>query len=580
MRRPSAAAGVARSQQIANANERLANRRSALRILNGVVGQLGRSILRVEVKDPKAESCNKLFRFLARRELDPAMAATCRDVIVLYVDNGGKLPENVSLSTAGVGLVSAEDATAPVPRHKVLKSSFCLDSRSFMLTCNSTTFTPDTWSEFKAWVEEFARAQGARAWAACLEESLEASAAHFAVPGGKRHHLHAYFIWVDDLGLSLKSLDVLQFQGVRPRVDVCKGPGSSANIGQPRRAALHGLWYVTVMKEGKVYCATNFHPWQNYTPSAQWLQSLYDSKKLSHRAFLDLSAKFRTGHAKRKRDVDTITRQELEAAVDEHVAAELVALESQDALQPFNHYPEVAGFVESFGRPQRRRPVLLLVGGTNVGKSLLGAEVLRQVGEVLQVPSSVEVTVEDDDAFDLSGFDHRQHAGVLLDGVGDALSLWRHREVLQGRPKNCRGGRSATMVYSYPFTLARRAVVATMDLTAKNLHLLRTNHWLKDSRNVLCLELVAPAFIPIGAAATVLPPTSRADTLAAWSVHEVAVFYEGRDAVGVAKVFQQNAVNGSDLASFATWQALKAELCMTPFAAKKALALRDAFLSG
>lgn len=238
--------------------------------------------------------------------------------------------------------------------------------------------------------------------------------------------------------------------------------------------------------------------------------------------------------------------------------------------------------MQPFRKPRRRRPVLLLVGGTNAGKSLLGADVLREVGEILRVPSYVEVTVEDDDNFDLSGLDHRQHAGVLLDGIGDTLTLWRHREVLQGRPKKCRGGRSATMMYSYPFTLARRAVVASMDLTAKNLHLLRTNYWLKDARNVVCLELNAPAFAPAGAAAAaaVTPPTSRADTLAAWTVHEVAVFYEGRDAAGIATVFQQNAVSGSDLASFATWQVLEAELRMTPFAAKKALTLRDAFLSG
>ena len=50
------------------------------------------------------------------------------------------------------------------------------------------------------------------------------------------------------------------------------------------------------------------------------------------------------------------------------------------------------------------------------------------------------------------------------------------------------------MVYSYPFTLARRAVVATCDLTAKNLHLLETSHWLRDRRNVRVLRLTSPAF--------------------------------------------------------------------------------------
>ena len=57
--------------------------------------------------------------------------------------------------------------------------------------------------------------------------------------------------------------------------------------------------------------------------------------------------------------------------------------------------------------------------------------------------------MENDEHLDFSGFDHRKHAGVLLDGVGDALALWVHRETLQGRPKACYGGRSATMVYAH-----------------------------------------------------------------------------------------------------------------------------------
>ena len=74
--------------------------------------------------------------------------------------------------------------------------------------------------------------------------------------------------------------------------------------------------------------------------------------------------------------------------------------------------------------------------------------------------------MESDEELDFFGFSHRAHAGIVLDGVGDASTLLRKREVLQGRPKRCRGGRSATMVYAYSFTLARRAVVVTMDLSA------------------------------------------------------------------------------------------------------------------
>ena len=192
----------------------------------------------------------------------------------------------------------------------------------------------------------------------------------------------------------------------------------------------------------------------------------------------------------------------------------------------------------------------------------------------------VEVTVEGDAELDFSGFDHRAHAGVLLDGVGDTLTLWRNREVLQGRPKVLRGGRSATMVYSYPYTLARRAVVATMDLTARNLHLLKTNHWLKDPRNVCLLELTSPAWVIHGNAqlAGQLDPSPREQMLS-WSVQEVQEFFERGDAAGLGAILHANAVNGLDLLSFGHASDLVEALRLTPFAAKKVLLLRDQFLS-
>ena len=84
---------------------------------------------------------------------------------------------------------------------------------------------------------------------------------------------------------------------------------------------------------------------------------------------------------------------------------------------------------------------------------------------------------------------------MLFDGVGDAMMLHRHREALQGRAKENRGGRSATMMYAYPFTLCRRAVVATMDLSATNLSFFESHHWLSDRRNVILLKLEQRAWI-------------------------------------------------------------------------------------
>ena len=92
------------------------------------------------------------------------------------------------------------------------------------------------------------------------------------------------------------------------------------------------------------------------------------------------------------------------------------------------------------------------------------------------MPGFLEVTVEGDSSLDLSEFSLADHAGVLLDGIGGVMMLKQHREALQGRAKKCRGGKSATMMYSHAFTLCRRAVVATLDLSAQNIHMLSTDH--------------------------------------------------------------------------------------------------------
>ena len=121
-------------------------------------------------------------------------------------------------------------------------------------------------------------------------------------------------------------------------------------------------------------------------------------------------------------------------------------------------------------------------------------DVLRRVGELADAPAALEITVEANPCLDLADFDKVRHAGVLLDGVGDAMILTRNRESLQGRAKVSKGGQSATNVYAYKYTFCRRAVVATLDLSAVNLDQFQKDHWLSSELNVIVLRLTEPAF--------------------------------------------------------------------------------------
>ena len=200
----------------------------------------------------------------------------------------------------------------------------------------------------------------------------------------------------------------------------------------------------------------------------------------------------RCGHAGRKRDWEEVRRGEREQAIDRHIEKELALVHAADPPKPVKVFPEIDAFVDSFKQPRQRRPVLAIIGGTNLGKSMLAADVLLRVAEVLGVSGFLEVTVEGDSSLDLSEFSLADQAGVLLDGIGDVMMLKAHREALQGCAKKCRGGKSATMMYSYALTLCRCAVVATFDLSARNLHMLSTDHWLADARHVVVLRLVEP----------------------------------------------------------------------------------------
>ena len=242
--------------------------------------------------------------------------------------------------------------------------------------------------------------------------------------------------------------------------------------------------------------------------------------------------------------------------------------------QTFRVFPPVTEFVELFRRPMLRRPFLAIVGGTRLGKSMLAAHVLQLVAATLKLPSFLEVTVEDDENMDFSEFDLATHAGVLLDGVGDVKMLKHHREALQGRAKKCRGGKSATMMYSYSFSLCRRAVVATLDLSAKNLHMLKTDHWLSNTENVIVLELTTTAWQCASSTAPMMAPSMEN-----WGVEAVANWLEAADMVGPAAYLRSQGVTGQDLMSYTSEPAFAGDLALTPFVARKVLRLRDEHLS-
>lgn len=564
--------------------QRQLHRRSAIKLLNDVTAELSLGVTPLRLKERSAAVVTRRVKLLEPRCQEDSLAKRLRQAVEQYVNNGGKLLRQVIPATQASDASNEKDATvtedfndtdavratdeAAVPLHRVLEGSFHLHSKAFMLTYNSDSFTPECWERFKKQIRELHASLKSRAWAATLEKSLHTADSQ------ARYHLHAYFYWNDGVGLHRRNTDEFVFDGVHPRVDVNTATAPWTFYS----AACRGLWYVSVMKLGTMKSATNFRPWRRYVPKVQWLQDLYAAQKLTHDQYLELSVNFGPGHSNRRRDLFDAVRDEREASVQSHVTQELNLLKEAGLLKKARQFDVVDKFVSCFvGAPMFRRPILVIVGGTNLGKSILAADVLHKIATALGLESFLEITVEGNDTLDLGDFDHRKQAGVLFDGVGDAMFLKQNREVLQGRPKKCKGGQSATMMYSYPFTLCRRAVVATFDLSATNLPLLKTDHWLSDSRNVLLLHLTEPAWDG-GHGTKRSAPMDPKETMAAWTVDALAKFLESEDLHGPAAAFRTSGVSGSDFLAWTDANSLATDLRLTPFAARKLLACRAKFL--
>ena len=118
----------------------------------------------------------------------------------------------------------------------------------------------------------------------------------------------------------------------------------------------------------------------------------------------------------------------------------------------------------------------------------------------------------------------------------------------------------------------------TMDFSAKNLHLFRTDHWLSNPMNCLVLRLTAPAWsVPGVASSSFASQETSQDRLAACSASDLRALLESQDMRGPAAHLFAQSVNGADLLAL-TQEELVTEVRVTPFVAKKLLRARATLL--
>ena len=348
-----------------------------------------------------------------------------------------------------------------------------------------------------------------------LGQGLQAVAVSMTMEESEDDHVHIHFYFHAQKEFHHRgagALDVFVFEGIHPHVVANQASGSAF-----KGAVRHGHFYVAADKIGTLFVWADWKPFKDYAVQGWWLDNLLKEEKMSREVYLKYAARIGVGFQRRLADVRAAELYLKEAAIKEAVEEAAGVLATQ--ILPMKVFPEVTRFLDlDWERPRFRRPVLAVVGGTNLGKSMLAAHVVREVGKKVGAAGVLEITVEANPHLDLAEYDRGKHGGVILDGVGDAFILKKNREALQGRPKVCKGGQSATNMYSYPYSLTGRAVVATFDLSAENLGAFEHDHWLQNELNVIVLKLKEKAFVEPGeqqqqqqahadGSALALPPT-------------------------------------------------------------------------
>eukprot|EP00973_Karenia_brevis_P083280 11548160-Karenia_brevis.AAC.1 len=85
-----------------------------------------------------------------------------------------------------------------------------------------------------------------------------------------------------------------------------------------------------------------------------------------------------------------------------------------------------------------------------------------------------------------------------------------------------------------------------MDLSAVNLHFLRTHHWLKSPKNVLQLWLTSPAWTAASASSSVTQQRPRGEEMKTWTALQTKQFLQEADLEGSADTCYKNGMDGAD----------------------------------
>lgn len=144
--------------------------------------------------------------------------------------------------------------------------------------------------------------------------------------------------------------------------------------------------------------------------------------------------------------------------------------------------PEAQGWLKCFSKDALRYPILVVIGPSRAGKtewanSLFKRALELKIGSLEHFPDR------------LREFRRGHHDGLVLDDIRDMAWLVRQQDKLQGK-YNCEleFGSTAGGTCAYSKDLYAVPIVATVNYSTANQHLLHTDDWLGNAGNRLVVN--------------------------------------------------------------------------------------------
>ena len=241
-----------------------------------------------------------------------------------------------------------------------------------------------------------------------------------------------------------------------------------------------------VAKIGTIYQYTTAAAFSVFTVSPQWITSLWQTCKISKstaeaefvktkqsiRAYLD-NVKF---HTQCERQDVIAARKALALAAVAPLKKAAIRLDQVEQ-----------DFLPQFRRPMFRRRFLVLVGPTQIGKTIYARSLFGD-------QATLEVNCAGVLEPDLRDFDVCKHRAIVLDEASCQMCL-KHKKVMQGGIEEVTLGHSSTNIYSYKVFLHEIALVVTSNTWLQELAALDPvdQQWLAG--NTIVIERESPLYV-------------------------------------------------------------------------------------